>query len=48
MMNGIEIELPGESPIVLMHLVLDFTGTLSFDGKLLPGVDKALKESSSH
>jgi soluble P-type ATPase len=45
-MNGIEIELPGDSSIVLTHLVLDFTGTLSFDGKLLPGVGKALKELS--
>lgn len=45
-MNGIEIELPGEPPIVLTHLVLNFTGTLSFDGKLLPGVGEALKELS--
>jgi P-type E1-E2 ATPase len=45
-MNGIEIELPGEPAIVLTHLVLDFTGTLSFDGTLLPGVGKALKELS--
>lgn len=47
-MNGIEIELPGEPPIVLTHLVLDFTGTLSFDGKLLPDVGKILKELSKH
>ena len=45
-MAGIKIELPGESRIVLTHLVLDFTGTLSLDGKLLPGVGKALKELS--
>jgi soluble P-type ATPase len=48
MMNGIEIKLPGKPPIVLTHLVLDFTGTLSLDGKLLPGVDKVLKELSRH
>jgi soluble P-type ATPase len=47
-MNGIEIELPGKPPITLKHLVLDFTGTLSFVGKLLPGVDEALKELSEH
>lgn len=45
-MNGIKIELPGEPAIVLTHLVLDFTGTLSFDGILLPGVGEALKELS--
>ena len=45
-MDGIEIELPGKPAIVLTHLVLDFTGTLSLDGKLLPGVGKALKELS--
>jgi soluble P-type ATPase len=45
-MNGIEIELPGKPLIVVTHLVLDFTGTLSLDGKLLPGVGKALKELS--
>lgn len=45
-MSGIEIELPGEPVIVVTHLVLDFTGTLSLDGKLLPGVGKTLKELS--
>jgi len=30
--------LPGKAPILLDHLVLDFSGTLSVDGKLLPGV----------
>jgi P-type E1-E2 ATPase len=45
-MDGIKIELPGETPIVLTHLVLDFTGTLSLDGKLLPGVGETLKELS--
>jgi soluble P-type ATPase len=47
-MNRIEIELPGKPPIALTHLVLDFTGTLSFDGKLLPGVGKTLTELSKH
>jgi P-type E1-E2 ATPase len=47
-MNGIEIQLPGKRPMVLTHLVLDFTGTLSLDGKLLPGVAKILKELSKH
>ena len=47
-MDGIEIELPGKPAIVLTHLVLDFTGTLSLDGKLLPGVGKTLEELSKH
>jgi P-type E1-E2 ATPase len=47
-MNGIEIELPGKPPIVFTHLVLDFTGTLSLDGKLVPGVGQVLKELSKH
>lgn len=47
-MAGIKIEPPGESAIVLTHLVLDFTGTLSLDGKLLPGVGKTLQELSEH
>ena len=32
------VELPGRDPITMAELVLDFTGTLSKDGELLPGV----------
>jgi soluble P-type ATPase len=32
------LELPGGVSLNLAHLVLDFTGTLSRDGALLPGV----------
>lgn len=35
----LEIEIPGFGSIKLKHLVSDFTGTLSVDGKLLPGVE---------
>ncbi|MCX7825042.1 MAG: HAD hydrolase family protein [Verrucomicrobiae bacterium] len=38
------IELPGRSPLVLNDLVLDFTGTLSLDGALLPGVAERLHD----
>lgn len=38
------IELPGEAPITIRHLVLDFTGTLSKDGQLLPGVAERLTQ----
>ncbi len=33
-----EIDIPGFGPVQLEHLVSDFTGTLSMDGRLLPGV----------
>jgi len=45
---GIRIELPDEAPLVLTHLVLDFTGTLSLDGTLLPGVAGALRRLSRY
>ena len=38
----LEIEIPGFGSIKLKHLVSDFTGTLSVDGKLLPGVEERL------
>ncbi|MBI3985987.1 MAG: ATPase P [Lentisphaerae bacterium] len=37
------IARPGHKPIRLEALVCDFTGTLSLDGKLLPGVAAALR-----
>jgi soluble P-type ATPase len=39
----IEVDIPGFGPIHLIHLVSDFTGTLSVDGHVLPGVKEALK-----
>ena len=38
----IELEIPGFGAIKLKHLVSDFTGTLSFNGKLIPGVKEKL------
>jgi soluble P-type ATPase len=38
----LEIEIPGFGPVRLTHLVSDFTGTLSVDGNLLPGVGERL------
>lgn len=38
----LEIDIPGFGSVRLKHLVSDFTGTLSFDGKLLPGVKSRL------
>jgi soluble P-type ATPase len=38
----LEIDIPGFGPVRLEHLVSDFTGTLSIDGRLLPGVRERL------
>ncbi len=39
-----ELDIPGFGPVLLRHLVSDFTGTLSVDGELLPGVKEKLNE----
>jgi soluble P-type ATPase len=39
-----ELDIPGFGFIRLEHLVSDFTGTLSVDGKLLPGVRERLNK----
>lgn len=41
---GIGLEIPGSAPLLIKQLVLDFTGTLSCDGILLPGVAERLKK----
>ncbi len=40
----LEIDIPGFGLIKLKHLVSDFTGTLSVDGKLLPGLKQRLNK----
>lgn len=40
----IEITIPGFGQVTLQHLVSDFTGTLSRDGKLSPGVKERLQQ----
>ncbi len=42
----LEIDIPGFGAVKLKHLVSDFTGTLSFDGKLIPGVKERLNKLS--
>ena len=37
-----ELDIPGFGRVILKHLVTDFTGTLSTDGELLPGVEELL------
>jgi len=39
----IVVAIPGERPIAVSHLVLDFNGTLAKDGNLLPGVAARLR-----
>ncbi len=38
----LELDIPGFGTLRLEHLVSDFTGTLSVDGRLLPGVKDRL------
>jgi len=42
----LDIDIPGFGVVKLMHLVSDFTGTLSFNGKLIPGVKERLNTLS--
>lgn len=39
----VEMNIPGFGLVQLMHLVLDFNGTLACDGKLMDGVEERLK-----
>ena len=42
----IEIDIPGNKILQLEHLVLDYNGTIAFDGALIDGVEKCLTELS--
>ena len=42
----LEIDIPGFGFVRLEHLVSDFTGTLSVDGRLLPGVKELLNNAA--
>jgi P-type E1-E2 ATPase len=44
----ISVEIPGSTNLRLLHLVLDYNGTLAQDGDLLDGVAAMIKELSSH
>ena len=41
-----EIDIPGFGLVRLEHLVTDFTGTLSIDGTLVPGIREQLSKIS--
>ena len=36
--------IPGQDPLEVRHLVLDYNGTLATDGTLVPGVAERLRE----
>jgi len=42
----IEIKIPGYKTLALEHLVLDYNGTLAFDGALIGGAKESLAELS--
>ncbi len=42
----IEIKIPGHKILELEHLVLDYNGTIAFDGALIDGVKASLAELS--
>ncbi len=42
----IEIKIPGHKILELEHLVLDYNGTIAFDGALIDGVKERLAELS--
>ncbi len=44
----IEVNIPGRSPFILKSLLSDLNGTLSRDGKLVPGVAERLVLLSKH
>lgn len=41
-----QLEIPGFGRVELSYLVSDYTGTLSFDGRLLAGLEDKIKEVS--
>ncbi len=41
-----ELDIPGFGPVRLKHLVSDFTGTLSVDGRLIEGVRERINKIS--
>jgi soluble P-type ATPase len=41
-----ELDIPGFGLVRLKHLVSDFTGTLSVDGRLLPGIKDQLNKTA--
>lgn len=47
-LSGIALELQGNDVRVFTDLVMDFTGTLSRDGVLMPGVAERIEQLAEH
>lgn len=41
--TGLDLPIPGAAPLRLRHLLLDFNGTVAFDGQLIDGVASRLQ-----
>ncbi len=41
---GISIKIPGQRELLLRHVISDYTGTLSYKGKLVAGVAERLRK----
>lgn len=44
----IEVDIPDFGSLRLVHLVLDYNGTLAFDGRLISGVGDQLESLAAH
>lgn len=44
----IEVDIPDFGSLRLIHLVLDYNGTLAFDGRLISGVAELLERLAEH
>ena len=44
----LQIEIPGNDNLLIQHLLLDFNGTIAFDGRLLDGVEEYLTCLAKH
>ena len=42
----LKIDIPGQKRLEIEHILLDFNGTIAFDGKLIAGVKEKLNELS--
>jgi soluble P-type ATPase len=39
----LELQIPGHKPLSLLHLVLDYNGTIACDGRIIQGVKERLE-----
>lgn len=44
----IPIDIPGFKPMRIEHVLLDYNGTIAFDGQLVPGVEELIRELTNH